>query len=436
MGNLKLITEYILLSGIFFLLLPSALFAGNIVGNNQYAVFENPTLSLDGSDALKINFNPTNAVTSAELSTSGLQGQAWSSGAGWLQFSGTNYQVSNNCNSSTQVGTLSGYGWGEGTGWINFGPFSNNSQNVSVNQNGYLDGSAWSQNIGWISFDSISCPAGDGCVQFDFECPSSNSSQTSGIRTAACFMSASSQNISMGDSVELSWKLFGPVNQILLGNNYYQRDEKITVRPEKTTLYQASVEYNDSIYTCNITVTVDGQPPENTIEDEYSCKDSRAHNYNPLGRTHKQSLCTYEFNTCEDNDICNVDNIIESIDAEQCPYFNGYWKRGDVNYEVAKIQDFLNQYLQEDLVVDGIYGPNTSRVVGTFQKKHSKEILSPWRLSIPTNRWYKSTRTTANVLLGCLEDPVNLDNGVTSYQVTETNFLKRFTNFIFNNFIF
>lgn len=440
---------------ILAILTPITTFAGNTISGNDYARFDNPSLGTPGSDALKVNFNPSTG-TKADLTTSGLTGQAWSAGTGWMQFSGTNYAVGISCDPGTQIGTLTGYGWGEGSGWINF---DTTNQGVIVDDNGYLDGAAWAQDTGWMIFESSACPGGDGCVQFDFACPGTTSTGTGSSgggggssSTASCSLHASDTTIDSGDSVELSWSLFG-TDTIKLNTQTYQANETVTVSPTQTTLYTASVTRNGISKTCSTTVTVDGQAPAST--DEPTCKDPEADNYDPSGDIHKQSLCKYTFDTCfqgidancteegtEDTNLTDTDEEVviptttpTAFDpATQCDYFKGYWKKGDQNYEIAKIQDFLNRYMNAGLTVDGDYGKTTARAVGNFQNKHRTDILDPWNYRLPTNRWYKSTRATANGVIGCQEDTVYLEDVAKDYDFDNPTLFGSFKNFISNLF--
>lgn len=404
---------------------------------------------------MKVNFNPSTG-TKANLTTSGLTGYAWAAGTGWINFEGSvgnaQHKVGITCDPSTQIGTLNGYGWGEGSGWVNF---DTSNQDVIVDSDGYLDGAAWAQDTGWMVFESSQCISnggtGDGCVQFDFACPASSSggggSSSGGSITASCSLYASDTTISSGESVDLSWSLFG-TNTIRLNTATYGPNDIVSVSPKQTTLYTASVTRNGITRTCSTTITVDGKTPSST--DEPSCKDPEANNYDPSGDVHKQSLCEYTFDTCFqgiDGDCSDV--IADDVPTEdqtplipgevfdpatQCDYFKGYWKKGSEGGEVAKIQDFLNRYMQAGLTVDGEYGKTTAQAVGKFQKQHREDILDPWNYVLPTNRWYKSTRATANGILGCQEGTVYLEDVALDYEFDNQTLFGSFKNFITNIF--
>ncbi len=154
----------------------SVAYAGGVISGNQTAYIDNPGFVAVGAE--NVNFAPTNASLAANLdANTGLTGQAWSAGLGWIQFSGTNYNVGISCDANTQTGTLSGFAWGSSAGWINFAPTNGG---VTVDSNGVLNGEAWIQNAGWLVFDSSVGAGNPGYVQFDFTCTSNSSSSGSG----------------------------------------------------------------------------------------------------------------------------------------------------------------------------------------------------------------------------------------------------------------
>jgi len=89
-------------------------------------------------------------------------------------------------------------------------------------------------------------------------------------------------------------------------------------------------------------------------------------------------------------------------------YLNKYIKLGDKNNdknEVIKLQEFLNEYLGLNLVVDGFYGLKTYNAVKAFQLKHQSEVLSPWvgvgklkKENDPTGYVYKTTQRWINMI--------------------------------------
>jgi hypothetical protein len=89
-------------------------------------------------------------------------------------------------------------------------------------------------------------------------------------------------------------------------------------------------------------------------------------------------------------------------------YLNKYIKLGDKNNdkdEVTKLQQFLNEYLGLNLVVDGFYGLKTYNAVKAFQLKHQNEVLSPWvgvgklkKENNPTGYVYKTTQRWINMI--------------------------------------
>ncbi len=73
---------------------------------------------------------------------------------------------------------------------------------------------------------------------------------------------------------------------------------------------------------------------------------------------------------------------------------------------VKKVQQFLNDYMNTGLAVDGIYGSKTETAVMAFQLKHTERVLAPWGISNPTGIFYLTTQTEVNNIM-CPE--LNLD---------------------------
>jgi hypothetical protein len=94
-----------------------------------------------------------------------------------------------------------------------------------------------------------------------------------------------------------------------------------------------------------------------------------------------------------------------SIDYKgSCPYFKDYIRMGHKNNkdEVIKVQEFLNRQIGSSLVLDGIVGNKTDRAIRNFQDMYPVQILHPWNgLKTSTGWWYITTKSFANVLMGC-----------------------------------
>ena len=120
-----------------------------------------------------------------------------------------------------------------------------------------------------------------------------------------------------------------------------------------------------------------------------------------------------EQKTEEQTGVQNESIDRQTLDTKQCPFFTRYFKLGDRDEEIKKIQIFLRKEGVFDYgEATGYYGPVTDRAIRAFQAKYANEILKPWGLSSPTGWWYKSTRAKANELAGCKENNVRLDNGI------------------------
>lgn len=95
----------------------------------------------------------------------------------------------------------------------------------------------------------------------------------------------------------------------------------------------------------------------------------------------------------------------ESTESSCGIYLNSFIKLGQKNdvSEVKKLQEFLNEYLGINLVVDGIYGLTTFNAVKDFQVKYANEVLAPWvpqlkDISVGTGYVYKTTKRWINLL--------------------------------------
>lgn len=77
----------------------------------------------------------------------------------------------------------------------------------------------------------------------------------------------------------------------------------------------------------------------------------------------------------------------EVLGTSACtPYLTTFMQMGEPNLkeDVVRLQTFLNQYMGENLVVDGIFGQKTFEAVKRFQVQESDEILKPWYITEPT----------------------------------------------------
>ncbi|MBC7981741.1 hypothetical protein H7X65_01545 [Candidatus Parcubacteria bacterium] len=85
-----------------------------------------------------------------------------------------------------------------------------------------------------------------------------------------------------------------------------------------------------------------------------------------------------------------------------CPYFVLNSKKGNKNSEIIKIKKFLNLFMNEKLNVNSnSYDSALFNAVKRFQVKYKAQILTPLKLKSATGFWYASTKSQANVLMGC-----------------------------------
>jgi hypothetical protein len=101
-----------------------------------------------------------------------------------------------------------------------------------------------------------------------------------------------------------------------------------------------------------------------------------------------------------------------------CPYFPKYLKQGDNSLEAVKVQDFLNiifaptsGYPDAGLKLSKSFNSDTTSKLKEYQTVYKAIVLDPWKLTSATGWWYQTTRASANLLMGCSEGVVKLDNG-------------------------
>ncbi len=156
----------------------------------------------------------------------------------------------------------------------------------------------------------------------------------------------------------------------------------------------------------------------NKKERIYTCRDPRALNYVDYGYNDLDK-CKYnnnDDNDEEENKKIENNQIMNNFEREnkkngknfKCPYFKGYYKIGNKNEEIKKIKAFLKErgYYQGE--INNYFDKETFKAVKEFQVDYSDKILKPWGINEATGYWYKTSRKTANELMGCY-DFVNLN---------------------------
>ena len=102
----------------------------------------------------------------------------------------------------------------------------------------------------------------------------------------------------------------------------------------------------------------------------------------------------------KNKDVLNA--IILASDFETAGiYLDKYLQKGKKNNPdaVAKLQKFLNDFLNAGIKVDGIFGAKTDKFVRQFQSSHGDKILTPWGLKGPTGIVYLTTVTEINNIM-------------------------------------
>ena len=119
--------------------------------------------------------------------------------------------------------------------------------------------------------------------------------------------------------------------------------------------------------------------------------------------------------------------------AENCPYFKEYLGVGDKGPEVLKVQKFLSELGLYGGELNGIFDNKTKEAVKKFQNENSKDILLPWGIPCKcgTGRWYQSTVTYANKVIGCSD--VKMPKLVSNSYSVRKCILEKFPNWKFND---
>lgn len=83
------------------------------------------------------------------------------------------------------------------------------------------------------------------------------------------------------------------------------------------------------------------------------------------------------------------------------PYLTTYMQMGQPNLkeDVVRLQTFLNEYMGENLKVDGVYGQATFEAVKRFQTQEFDEILKPWGITEPTGITRETTMRRINNIM-------------------------------------
>ncbi len=103
------------------------------------------------------------------------------------------------------------------------------------------------------------------------------------------------------------------------------------------------------------------------------------------------------------------------VATDICNTVDSYMRRGYKNNaeHVKTLQNFLNGYMKSGLVVDGNFGIKTEAAVKAFQIARKENILTPWKLTLPTGIFYKTSLVEAKRLMcpqdfGTLQTPTDL----------------------------
>jgi large repetitive protein len=96
---------------------------------------------------------------------------------------------------------------------------------------------------------------------------------------------------------------------------------------------------------------------------------------------------------------------------------NTYMRMGKKNNseaEVKLLQQFLNDNIEANLPITGMFGPMTDKAVRNFQSANAEEVLKPWGLNKPTGFVYKTTQRWINLMF-CKSLNIPMPTDLTPY---------------------
>jgi peptidoglycan hydrolase-like protein with peptidoglycan-binding domain len=250
---------------------------------------------------------------------------------------------------------ITGKAWGNNLGWIDFKPTGGG---VSINPTtGVLSGTAWSQVSGWVNF--------------------SVTGQSVSINSNGEFVGYAWTGGTKGGWIKFDCSIFGAC-------------VKTDWRP---------IPYR---FQCNDWVDNDTDGLIDFPQDPgcSSATDNDETNTTSTGGGGGGSNVTYSYWYPVNPYTSNSPKQQDDLTTCQ-PYLLDYIKLGENNNpaEVKKLQEFLNNYQAEKLVVDGVYKNEDFEAVKRFQNKYKSQILNPWKLSRPSGYVYISTVKTINEIV-------------------------------------
>ncbi len=134
---------------------------------------------------------------------------------------------------------------------------------------------------------------------------------------------------------------------------------------------------------------------------------------------YESKIVTYELN------VGSVpEGEVLGLSTTSCsPYLTTYLRqhRNNDDAEVIKLQNFLRQYVTNNLIVSGVFDNNTRFAIEKFQQQHAKDILTPWNMTQSTGYVYYTTQKKINEIMcgGTIEFPLTPD------QEKEINYFKQ-----------
>lgn len=117
-----------------------------------------------------------------------------------------------------------------------------------------------------------------------------------------------------------------------------------------------------------------------------------------------------------------------STSVSSCsPYITTYLRqyRNNNEIEVTKLQNFLKQYVNNEIVVTGIFDDSTRIAIEKFQQQYAEDILTPWNMTKSSGYVYYTTQKKINEIMcgGTTEFPLtnNQEKEIDYFKQNNTN---------------
>ncbi len=99
--------------------------------------------------------------------------------------------------------------------------------------------------------------------------------------------------------------------------------------------------------------------------------------------------------------VKGASTTLPELPAGCTPLLSGFMRKDDMinsSDEVMKLQKFLNEKMQANLPLNGLFGPATDAAVRAFQTRYLDDVLTPWGITEPTGFVYLTTQRMINLM--------------------------------------